>query len=136
LDEDDEFAIDDLSWDYAAPHSHNPVGPKPSRFSVPDLKSFSVPRISSFSLGSLSSLNPFSRSSGEGEPREIYLNDPTRNGQGKGQVRGTGNEGKGRWSGNRVGTGKYGAVSFIPKFLFGESIVGGQAERSGGEEVS
>jgi phospholipid-transporting ATPase len=46
----------------------------------------------------------------DGVPREILLNDPEAN-----RVKG--------YEGNSVNTGKYGPITFLPKFLFCESCV-------------
>ena len=150
-DEDmDEFdQIDSLSWDYAAqalPHlqadrdgrgantnnnnNHGvPQAYEPKSSLVDHLKRLKPPSAPLSSLKDLN-FNPFSkRQAGEGEVRTIYLNDSQANGKGRGGKKGTENEGKKRWRGNEIGTGKYNVVTFLPKFLFGES---GRARRSNG----
>lgn len=131
-EEEDEFdQIDSLSWDYAAqalPHLQAdqdrrdsagvPRNYEPKQSFVDHLKRLKPP---SAPLSSLKDLNPFSKANaGEGDVRTIYLNDMVSNGKGRGGKKGTENEGKKRWRGNEIGTGKYNVVTFLPKFLFGK----------------
>ncbi|KAG7527721.1 hypothetical protein FFLO_06652 [Filobasidium floriforme] len=130
----DEFdQIDSLSWDYAAqalPHlqadrdaqgqgTHIPQAYEPRSSVLDHLKRLKPPSAPLSSLKELS-WNPFS-SGGKGDVgdvRTIYLNDFQANGKGRGGKKGTENEGKRRWKGNEIGTGKYNVVTFLPKFLF------------------
>ena len=127
-DDVDEFdQVDSLSWDYAAeasPHhqsmgqSHVPQTYEPKTSFLDHLKRLKPP---SAPLSTLAELNPFGNRRGDsGETRTIYLNDREMNGKGRGGKKGTENEGKRRWKGNEIGTGKYNVVTFLPKFLFGE----------------
>lgn len=121
LDELDQ--IDALSWDYAAqasPYlgSHVPKTYEPQTSFMSRMKNLKPPLPVPAGGFSLADLNPFGGKGGEGQTRTIYLNDSVKNGNGKGGVKGTENEGKKKWRGNEVGTGKYNIVTFLPKFLF------------------
>ncbi|KAJ9119842.1 hypothetical protein QFC24_005556 [Naganishia onofrii] len=135
-DQDDLDNIDTLDWDFTPTASTPGAGASGSRFSIgsrrlgPGKKSF-MNRFKSFDptlglgTGSLSDILPtsipFLRKSTKapGDPRTIYLNDATLNGHARGGVKGTDNQGRKKWSGNGVSTGKYNIVTFMPKFLFG-----------------
>jgi hypothetical protein len=135
-DQDDLDNIDTLDWDFTPTASTPGAGASGSRFSIgsrrlgPGKKSF-MNRFKSFDptlglgTGSLSDILPtsipFLRKSTKapGDPRTIYLNDAALNGHGRGGVKGTDNQGRKKWSGNGVSTGKYNIVTFMPKFLFG-----------------
>lgn len=147
----DEFdQIDSLSWDYAAqalPHlqadrdaqgqgTHIPQAYEPRSSLLDHLKRLKPPSAPLSSLKELS-WNPFS-SGGKGDVgdvRTIYLNDFQANGKGRGGKKGTENEGKRRWKGNEIGTGKYNVVTFLPKFLFGESGVRVRVGLEGGQSL-
>lgn len=135
-DQDDLDNIDTLDWDFTPTASTPGAAATGSRFSIgsrrlgPGKKSL-MDRFKSFDptlgLGSgslsdiLPSSIPFFKQSAKapGDPRTVYLNDATLNGHGRGGVKGTENQGRKKWSGNGVSTGKYNIVTFIPKFLFG-----------------
>lgn len=141
FNEQDEFEnVDALDWDFTAPAPQSGLAPGGSRFSIgsraPGIGKKSLrERFKSFDptlglgSGSLSDIVPssipFMKKSANtpGDPRTIYLNDAVLNGHGRGGVKGTENQGKKKWQKNGVSTGKYNIVTFVPKFLFGESGV-------------
>lgn len=139
--EQDEFEnVDALDWDFTAPTGQSVSATGGSRFSLashlPGKGKRSIKdRFKSFDptlglgTGSLSDIIPASipfikkSANAPGDPRTIFLNDVVLNGRGRGGVKGTENQGKKKWQKNGVSTGKYNIVTFVPKFLFGESLV-------------
>lgn len=139
FNEQDEFEnVDALDWDFTAPNAQSGSTTGGSRFSLASHlpgkgKKSIADRFKSFDptlglgTGSLSDIIPSSipfikkSANTPGDPRTIYLNDAVLNGHGRGGVKGTDNQGKKKWQKNGVSTGKYNIVTFMPKFLFGES---------------
>lgn len=158
---DDLDQIDDLSWDYAAggaiPVSsdenggyapgHGRAGARARGGLNPRAllrRARQVDWTLGLGRGSLSDvkhafgskLSSSAAADTAGEPRTIYLNDDALNGQGRGAVKGTPNQGKRRWEGNSVSTSKYNIVTFVPKFLIGERARCCYSFRSGIEHVA
>ncbi len=131
FEEGDEIDnLETLSWDFADSSGGRAGGPPLARFQKPSFVESVRYRLSTFDYtlglgaGSLSdfmtSLPFLGRREGPSEPRAIYLNDGAMNGNGRGAVRGTENEGRRKWGGNSVSTSKYNVVTFLPVFLYGK----------------